>query len=622
MNIWLIFLFQALVYSVFPFYFARLRYHLRSISFYVYLGIVLVLGGFMGSVYSFPLTNNITVSGGNLTYGAFMMGIILLVMLEGDMDVVRNMIRLVITVNAFVFILFTALGHGLGNPEVINVLGTPAALFSVAIQFMILGGVLIVLELLIFLFVFEHVKQHIKNPIVLGALYLVFYIITLALDGVLFPAIALFGNPALVDIIAGNVSGKLVMGTVFSIPMALFLYINRNRFVEFIETPLTFSNLLKPSRQMLQNVLTDTQKSYQLLVETSPYAIGIYQHGRIVFVNEAAVELIGKSRKSELVGELYSSVIAPVFFKRSHERLQRVLKGETGIYPLEDEFVRQDGTTVPVEINAVPMLYRGEPAVQVITIDITERIHAQQTKDHAARLQIELEKERELRELKSRFTSMIVHDFRNPVASISLSAELIPRYAGRMDVRKIEEKTAQIITNTRVLNKLIDDVLELGRMETLETNFSPEPRDVEEFCSELFEDFQRQHESKPYKFVFTSVVDRLVVDLDEELFRRAIGNLLSNAVKYSPDGGTITMIVAREQDSVILKIADTGIGIPANELPRIFDFFHRANNASDINGTGVGLTIVKQIVEAHDGQIVCESEVGVGTTFTITLPLA
>jgi signal transduction histidine kinase len=109
--------------------------------------------------------------------------------------------------------------------------------------------------------------------------------------------------------------------------------------------------------------------------------------------------------------------------------------------------------------------------------------------------------------------------------------------------------------------------------------------------------------------------------MDKRLLRQVLNNLLANAIKYSPNGGTVRFELICQNDRAIFQIQDQGIGIPKEDQPRLFEFFHRAKNVGAITGTGLGLAIVKQCVELHGGDITVKSEVGVGTLFTVTLPL-
>jgi PAS domain S-box-containing protein len=368
-----ILLLQALIYVAFPFYFTTLPYHLRSIAFYIYLSVLYVLGGFLGAVYTLPITESIRISGGNLNYGAFMMTIILLVIIESDLDIVRHVLRLVIGVNVFKLLIYYSLSLALANDLIINPYQTAAKVFDVSIHIVAIGGTLIIAELVIFLLIFSWVKRWVKNIGVLAILYIFFYLFILMIDGLLFPLFAFAADSELVNIIYGNITGKIVMGSLYCIPMLAFILLNRQRFVAFVEKPMYLSDLLKSSRQALQVALQDSERRYRLLVDSSPYAIAIYQQEKLVFVNPASIRLIGGKDENDLIGMPISDIIHPETFEAARDRIGRMLKGESGLYPTEDRYIRLDGSVVPVEVTAAPFTYEGRPAIQVIALDITER---------------------------------------------------------------------------------------------------------------------------------------------------------------------------------------------------------------------------------------------------------
>jgi signal transduction histidine kinase len=141
--------------------------------------------------------------------------------------------------------------------------------------------------------------------------------------------------------------------------------------------------------------------------------------------------------------------------------------------------------------------------------------------------------------------------------------------------------------------------------------------DIAAYCSTIIDEFKPTAKTH---HINLKTADAGLVVIDETLMRRAIWNLLSNAVKYSPAGSAIEVRVARRGDKALISVKDHGIGVPEEDRKDLFEIFHRAHNVGSIQGTGLGLPIVKQAVLAHGGLIDFESEVGVGTTFTITLP--
>ena len=235
-------------------------------------------------------------------------------------------------------------------------------------------------------------------------------------------------------------------------------------------------------------------------------------------------------------------------------------------------------------------------------------------------LRLALQKEKELNELKSRFISMTSHEFRTPLTSILGSAELLEHYSHKWPEEKKLVHFNRIHSNIQHLVQLLNDVLIIGQAEAGKLEFNPEPLDVVQFCCSLVEDLQLSAGSK-YTISFICQYPELEGCLDEKVLRHILTNLLSNAIKYSPTGSTVNFELVCQNDQAIFQIQDFGIGIPEEDQQHLFESFHRAKNAVNISGTGLGLAIVKRSVDLCGGKITFKSEVGLGTTFTVTIPL-
>ena len=238
------------------------------------------------------------------------------------------------------------------------------------------------------------------------------------------------------------------------------------------------------------------------------------------------------------------------------------------------------------------------------------------------RLEIELrealQKERELNELKSRFVARASHEFRTPLAVILTSSDLLRNYGSRMTQEQRDEKLERLQKEVRGIAVMLDDLLTISKGEELK-EFDPELVDLQnltrEIVREIAEGIGGQHTlTIDIKGNCTSVY------ADQKLVSRIITNLLSNAIKYSPVGSTIQVMVTCETSRIIMAVRDQGIGIPEDDQSRLFEAFHRAKNVDHISGTGLGLAIVKQAVELHGGEVSVSSELGKGSTFTVTLP--
>jgi signal transduction histidine kinase len=221
---------------------------------------------------------------------------------------------------------------------------------------------------------------------------------------------------------------------------------------------------------------------------------------------------------------------------------------------------------------------------------------------------------------------MVSHEFRTPLTTIRSSAELLERYKNRLSDEKKQSHHQRIQSAVDRMTQLLDEVLLIGQAEAGKLKFEPKPMDIVAFCRELVEGMQvivnnrHQSGSHQHAIAFTSSGDCTDAQMDEKLLGHILTNLLSNAIKYSPEGGTVLFDLVCTARQAIFRIQDSGIGIPEEYLPQLFESFQRADNVGTIQGTGLGLAIVKKAVDLHGGTIAVESEVGIGTTFTITLP--
>lgn len=255
-----------------------------------------------------------------------------------------------------------------------------------------------------------------------------------------------------------------------------------------------------------------------------------------------------------------------------------------------------------------------EEAVRQLQQEIAER---KQVQDE---LKQSLDKEKRLNLLKSRFTSMVSHEFRTPLTVIQSCAEILETYADRMDEAKKADKFQTIQTQVTHMVDLLGDILAFDRAESVGPAYNPEPLDLAAYCRSIVDEFKPT--AKTHQLNVRAMADAGLAMIDEALMRRAIWNLLSNAVKYSPAGTAIEIGLACDGDQALISVKDHGIGVPEEDRKDLFEIFHRAHNVGSIQGTGLGLPIVKQAVLAHGGTIDFESKIGVGTTFTIKLPRA
>ncbi len=259
--------------------------------------------------------------------------------------------------------------------------------------------------------------------------------------------------------------------------------------------------------------------------------------------------------------------------------------------------------------------------------EVLARIHThlkiQQLQDELhqknTELRESLEREQALNRLKSRFVSMVSHEFKTPLTTIMLSCNLLQRYGDRMDEDNRQEELGVIERTVDYMHELLENVLTLSRWEAGKITVHPEPTNVTQWGQRLTERFQATCE-KTHTLEFSYNGTAEPAFLDQKILEHVFSNVLSNAIKYSPAGGTVKFVCIEEPDILRFRVTDEGIGIPEKDQQHLFESFHRGANVENIKGTGLGLSIVKQFVELHGGTITVESELQHGTTVTVTFP--
>ncbi len=243
---------------------------------------------------------------------------------------------------------------------------------------------------------------------------------------------------------------------------------------------------------------------------------------------------------------------------------------------------------------------------------------AEATDLDAELLRAELEKEKEQNALKQRLISAVGHDARTSLAVLRMSSHILSRYFERITPEERLKHIQDIEVHIGYINHLLDTLSLADRAHSGKLEAELAPLHVVPFCRAILEQAQGADEAN-HRFVFTAHESGDAFVTDESLLRRILLNLLSNAIKYSSDASEIQLEVVASTEDILLRVSDQGIGIPAADQGRIFDWFQRARNIGKVAGTGLGLAIVKSAVDALGGSITFNSQEGQGTTFWVHL---
>jgi len=240
-------------------------------------------------------------------------------------------------------------------------------------------------------------------------------------------------------------------------------------------------------------------------------------------------------------------------------------------------------------------------------------------RDEIKSLESSLFQEKKIGEMKVQLFSMVSHEFRTPLSVILLSAQLL-RESLKDVVNEIQFKNlSRIQYSAKLMNHMLTDILTLTRAEAGKLDCKTQLINIEDFCLNLVEDIQ-VFNPVTHKIIFINESGIFRGYLDEKLLYSMLTNLLLNAIKYSDIGSQISLILKSEPNFIIFQVIDKGIGISLTEQEKIYEPFYRCQNVDNIVGSGLGLSVVKKCVECHQGEINLESQVGIGTIFTIKIP--
>nr|MCU0474703.1 PAS domain-containing sensor histidine kinase [Anaerolineae bacterium] len=377
-------------------------------------------------------------------------------------------------------------------------------------------------------------------------------------------------------------------------------------------------------RMMVERALRESEETFRTMLEAASQGVVLLDgRGQIRVVNVYIEQLFGYDR-SELLGQSALHLIPPDM----HERfvsLQVAFSRNARFMRFSEQegltAVTKHGHRIPVEVTLTPISIQGEPMVLCLMSDLTERKQLADQRLYVRELEVKLEKDRELLNLKERFVTIVSHEFRTPLAVILSSVYILRRYHLSLSAERALEKMDAIADNVRRMVKLLEDVLTISTGNADRILFRPEQLSVAELCASLAETI-RQADNHQHPILVTLTQDTTTIYGDRRLLEHILINLMGNATKYSPVGKPVRLDVTRQTNppNIVFTISDEGMGIPPTDQARLFQPFHRAENVSGIEGTGLGLAIVKQSVEEHAGTITFTSELGKGTTFVVTLP--
>lgn len=375
------------------------------------------------------------------------------------------------------------------------------------------------------------------------------------------------------------------------------------------------------ARLRSEQALIEERGLLRTLINSLPVAIYIKDtESRFLIANEAISLIMGGS-VHEIIGktdfEFYSKELAAQYY--ADERA--IIESSQPLLNKEEIIVDASNNRRWFLTTKVPFFDNQGTVKGIIGIgqDITERRQMEEALRERDRLELALEKEKEISTIKNNMMRTISHEFRTPLAIILTATSLLMRYDERLEAEERQKRLAAIEEQVHKLDQMVEEIVSTMRGVFSEFTFQATCVDLE-LLGQLA--VNELHSTIGIKHTMTFECEGQLqsVLIDERLVKRILVNLLSNAIKYSPEERLIRLRMAEEQESIRIQVIDQGIGISAEDQKRLFEPFFRASNATQVTGIGLGLSIVRDCVTLHQGTIIVDSELNKGTTFTIRLP--
>lgn len=366
--------------------------------------------------------------------------------------------------------------------------------------------------------------------------------------------------------------------------------------------------------------LSESKERYKKLVKLCPDGIFVHQKGRVVFVNEATIKILGEDNPKNIMGKNITEFVKEDYKKTVHDMLDRVEKLNISTPTFEEKVLKSNGELIDVEMSMNAITYKGKRAFLTIIRDISERKEREKEKQNILMEKLKYER------LKTEFFSNISHELRTPLNILLGSIQLIDKLSEDNKYQQDEhyKKYSPIMKqNCYRLLRLINNLIDLTKIDAgfLKMNF--QKHDIVQVVEDITMSVAEYIKSKDINIIFDTDIEEKIITCDADKIERIILNLLSNSIKFTNEGGSIFVNIYDENEVIHISVKDTGVGIPKEEQETIFERFRQVQPLlnREREGSGIGLSLVKSIVEEHRGNVYLNSEYGEGSEFIIEIPV-
>ncbi|GFZ30417.1 hypothetical protein CSC2_09430 [Clostridium zeae] len=380
-------------------------------------------------------------------------------------------------------------------------------------------------------------------------------------------------------------------------------------------------------RIMFEEAMVNNEECYRILIENSSDAIVIHSDYKHVFANETAAKMLGFSKAQDFMKVDFTKFIEEEKFNKSMEIYNDILTNKRSGETYDTTLITIDGRQISVKIHGTYIIYRGKPSVLIVFKDLS-------TQKKVEKLSADIEEKGKMLEdtiyLNKRITehfANVSHELRTPLNVILGAIQILALYDSHdsmiNSIDKIQSYYKTIKQNCYRLLRLVNNLIDLSKIDSGFFELKKRNGNIVDVIEDITMSVVSYCESKNITLIFDTEVEEKYMAFDYDKIERIMLNLLSNAIKFTNEGGTIFVYIEDVGKEISIIVKDSGVGIDEQHQELIFERYRQADNAllNFVQGTGIGLSLVKALVELHKGLIHVKSKLGEGTEFYITLPV-
>lgn len=376
----------------------------------------------------------------------------------------------------------------------------------------------------------------------------------------------------------------------------------------------------------MEQMLLNNEICYNLLIENSRDAIFVHRYDRFIFINDSAAKFVGISDYNKLSDMCIYDFVPEKGKKFVSDEMYKIYNEKQSRYTFYQKILNGNGQIVDVQNISTYFIYEGKPTILSIIHDITTEKQVERLQKDVKKNIDLLNKSRQLNKLITEFLANISHELKTPLNVIFSAIQVLDlnRNFNSKEFKNKQNKYLRIMKqNCYRLMRLISNLLDITKINSGFLKLNLHNRDIVSLVEDITLSIVPYFESRKIELTFDTDVEEKIMAVDSDKMERIILNLLSNSIKFTKPGGRIFVNINDKENVVLIKVRDTGIGIPEDKMSIIFERFGQVNKSfrREREGSGIGLYLVKSFVELHGGKIYVKSKLGIGSEFIIKIPV-